>query len=296
MADRYFLNIVPSFISKKLSKLFYFQAQFIVHFFSSIQKDVEKFDDKVDPVDYIAVGLVSYYLLGFVVGLAIFRLFQLQEIDVARALILSLLIFGMVVFLLVFLAVKHPLSNALAKAVKIDKYLLYALRDLSLQISSGETVYNALVSVSQGGYLEASKEFGRITEKINVGIPMETVLKEALRKTESDYLKKTYWQIINGIKSGSDLKRGLESIINELNSEQKSKIQNYARELGLWSLVYMMFSVAIPTIGITMLVILSTFAGFGLSQASFLLFVVASMIVQVVLIVFVKSRRPAVQF
>ncbi len=296
MTDRFFLNIVPPSFSKMFVKFLYSQAQFIVNFFSSIKKDVEKFEQKVDPVEYIATGLVSYYLLAFVLALGVFRLFQSQEIDLVRATLLSILIFGLIVFILVFLAIKHPVSNAVNKAKDIDKYLLYALRDLSLQVSSGETVYNAMVSVSEGGYKSASREFSLIAKKINVGIPMEIVLREALRKTESEYMRKTYWQIINGIKSGSDLTRGLDSVISELNSEQKSKIQNYARELGLWSLVYMMFSVAIPTIGITMLVILSTFAGFGLNQATFLLFVVASMIVQVILIVFVKSRRPAVHF
>ena len=88
----------------------------------------------------------------------------------------------------------------------------------------------------------------------------------------------------------------LQAIISDLDTEQKSKIMSYSRELNLWSLVYMLFAVAIPTIGSTMLVILSTFAGFGISQQIFITFLVICFFIQFFLMNFVKVRRPIVQF
>jgi len=81
-----------------------------------------------------------------------------------------------------------------------------------------------------------------------------------------------------------------------LNDAQKGKIMNYARELNLWSLIYMMFAVAIPTIGSTMMVILSTFAGFGVSKQMFVSFIALCFAIQFIMVNFVKARRPVVQF
>jgi hypothetical protein len=44
------------------------------------------------------------------------------------------------------------------------------------------------------------------------------------------------------------------------------------------------------------LVVLSAFANFGISQTVFVGFVIVCVFVQIVLIQFVKSRRPNVQF
>lgn len=76
--------------------------------------------------------------------------------------------------------------------------------------------------------------------------------------------------MINSIKSGSNIKKTLKSITKELSSEQRTKIANYSRELNLWSLIYMLFAVAVPSIGSTMLVILSSFAGFGIDRPMFI--------------------------
>jgi ABC-type glycerol-3-phosphate transport system permease component len=296
MADRYFLNIVPPNLSKKFAKLMNFQAQLAMRFFPKVKNNVYKFEKYVDPIEYLSVGLVSYHLLGFVLGLGMFRFLQTQDLELNQAFVLGLLVYVVIPPLLIMLSVSHPQSQSLVEAKKIEKFLLYALRDLTLQVSSGETIYKSMVNISQSGYAESSRQFDLIVRDVNVGQPMEKVLHKHIRRTGSEYLKKTLWQILNSLKTGSDLRKGLETIIVDLNNQQKAQIQNYARELGLWSLVYMMFSVAIPTIGVTMLVILSTFAGYGLSQVSFILFLVLSVIIQIALIAFVKSRRPAVHF
>ncbi|MFT4313332.1 MAG: type II secretion system F family protein [Candidatus Woesearchaeota archaeon] len=296
MEDRYFLNIVPPNIAKLFTRFFRHQALLITKIFPSIEQDIRKFEQRVSPVQYLSQSLVSYHLLSFVLALGLIRLFQIQEYEVIRALMLAGIAYVVFLTVLIYLSVNHPKNIGKIKAREIDKYLLFALRDLALQISSGETVYRSIQNVSQGGYGRASHEFSQLIQKLNVGQPMEKVLQEHLEKTDSEYLKKIYWQMITGLKSGSDLQRGLNSVLDELNDAQKTQIQNYARELSLWSLVYMMFSVAIPTIGITMLVILSTFAGFGFTEGCFVLFIIVSMVIQFILIAFVKSRRPAVHF
>ena len=64
----------------------------------------------------------------------------------------------------------------------------------------------------------------------------------------------------------------------------------------MWSLIYMLFAVAIPTIGSVMLVILSSFAGMGLGKPFFIVFICICFFIQFVLVGFIKTRRPVVQF
>tara|TARA_Y100000310_G_scaffold343799_1_gene453092 strand:- start:4018 stop:4275 length:258 start_codon:yes stop_codon:yes gene_type:complete len=81
-------------------------------------------------------------------------------------------------------------------------------------------------------------------------------------------------------------------LIDDLTLDQRNRIKKYAAELNLWSLLYLLFAVAVPTIGATMLVILSSFAGFGVTQGFFIIFISICFIIQLILIGFVKTRRP----
>ena len=90
------------------------------------------------------------------------------------------------------------------------------------------------------------------------------------------------------------MKSSLQVIITELVKDQRARIEIYAKELNLWSLIYMMFAVAIPSISATMLVILSSFAGFGVTRASFIGFLGITVFIQIALIGLIKTRRPVV--
>ena len=182
------------------------------------------------------------------------------------------------------------------KAEDIDKNLVFAVRDLQLQVSSGVPLYNGLANISDAGYGAVSKEFKRITQTVKTGTPIHVALENMALSTKSEYLKRTIWQLINSIKSGSSLKSALKLIVKDLSADQKSKIKDYAHELNLWNLIYMLFAVAVPTIGAVMLIILSSFAGLGIGKVSFVAFIVTCFIVQYIIIGFIRARRPVVQF
>lgn len=296
MTDRYFMAIVPADLAARLVPLFKKISPIIVQLFPRVKENVKYFQKKTDARTYIATCLVSYSLIGFVFGLGMFALMTNNEYEILESLLLGIIIGSLVTFAFVFLAIGHPISAAKEHAKQIDKYLLFALRDLLLQISGGQTLYDSMIMVSKAGYGAASEEFAQIVQKVNAGKSMEDMLHYKIKYTQSDFLKKTCWQLLNSLRAGADLKQGLNAIINEIQSKQKTQIQNYGRELGLWSLVYMMFSVAIPTIGITMMVILSAFLNTSNNPMSFIVFLCITFFVQIVLMVVVKMRRPVVQF
>ena len=128
----------------------------------------------------------------------------------------------------------------------------------------------------------------------DLDIDIEDALEKMASSTSTDFLRRAVWQIVNTLKAGASLKGALRSIIDDLTAEHKNRIRDYSRELNLWSLMYMLFAVAIPTIGATMLVILSSFAGIGVSRGMFIAFLALNFALQFILIGFVKSRRPVV--
>ena len=101
---------------------------------------------------------------------------------------------------------------------------------------------------------------------------------------------------INTIKVGASLKGSLRAIINELTICERERIRNYSRELNMWVLAYMLFAVAVPTIGTTVMMILAGFAGYNMTKEMFVLFLLINFAIQYILIGFVKYRRPVVNF
>ena len=137
-------------------------------------------------------------------------------------------------------------------------------------------------------------EFEKIARLVNSGMPLAKALEESAIKLRSEYYKKTMWQLINTMRAGASLKGALKIIMDELASDQRSRIKSYAQELNLWSLIYLLFAVAIPTIGLTLIIILSNFAAAGITSGTVISFIVLTFIIQLIIIGFIKSRRPII--
>ena len=289
------LMIIPLGLSRKITRPFRGIAYKIERFFSTISYDLEQTDIDFTSEEYIAISLLNaffFFLIFF--GLLFVLSFRVQAKPVNEALLSSFGYGILISFLMLFSLLRYPKILAGKKAEQIDKHLVFALKDLLLQISSGVSLYNGLVNVSKTGYGIVSVEFEKVAKAVSTGTPIDHALEKMAFSNKSEFLKRTIWQLINTLRAGASLKGAMRTIINELTIDQRSKIRDYAHELNLWSLVYMLFAVAIPTIGATMMVILSSFAGAGISQPMFVAFIVMCFLVQVVLIGFVKTRRPVV--
>lgn len=296
-----FLGFVPYALVHPL----FFRLRGISGFFSRLFPDLDstltkaRMDFTVE--DYVSYSLINYFCYAVVFGgLLAFIGFNsrnpLFSGDVVRSSLIGFVGFFTLLAMLVVLMSLMPKMQAKRISKNTDKMLLYAMKDLLLQVSSGTSLYASMVVIAESNYGEVSRFFDRAVRKINVGLPMKDVLESMIAQTDSEYMKRALWQMITSLRAGADLRRTLGSVIEELNNDQKNQIMSYSRESNLWSLFYMLFAVAIPTIGSTMLVILSTFAGFGLSRVSFIVFIVVCFFIQILLVMFVKTRRPVVQF
>ena len=297
MAQKPPLMILPLNIGIKLSKPFRGIGHLLAKKFSNIKNDLQASDLEMEDFEYLSVALINIiFMILLFFGLLFVLSYRVQLKPLEESLKSSLLYSFGIGALISFALIRYPKISAGKKAEQIDKNLVYALKDLALQISSDVSLYNGLVNVSKAGYGQVSTEFGKIAQAINTGTPMDKALERMAVNTESEYLKRTTWQLVNTLKAGASLKGALRAIVSDLTIEQRSKIRDYAHELNLWSLIYMLFAVAVPTIGAVMLVILSSFGGMGVSQNMFLVFIGICFFIQYVLIGFIKARRPIVQF
>jgi pilus assembly protein TadC len=186
----------------------------------------------------------------------------------------------------------YPLLLARQSAQKVDQGLIFTLRSLQIQVNSGVSLYDAMTNVAKSEYGIISDEFGHVVQEINAGVNEATALERLALRTDSPFLKKTIWQLVTNIRAGSPISSALESIVNALAEFQSRAIKNYAGELNMWILLYLLIAAALPTIGITFMVILSSIGGSSISPETIYLTIGGAFGVQIVLIGFIGSRAP----
>ena len=87
----------------------------------------------------------------------------------------------------------------------------------------------------------------------------------------------------------------MEATVDEIVKEQLLSIRKYGQELNPWTLMYMMFGVILPSLGIAFLLILSTFAGFAITGAMLFAILFFLAIFQFMFINVIRSKRPMVK-
>lgn len=248
----------------------------------------------IDTDEYVALSVVSAVAYGFLMSLLIFVLLVVLGAVAESAAALSVAA-GLVIFILfTLLFMLYPSILAGKKAEKIEKDLIFGLKDMLLEMSSGATVYKAMVKVSKAGYGEVSREFEKAVRKVGTGTPVDDALEELALRTTSEPFRNSLWQIINALKVGSNIENTLRELVKDLTQEQRTRIRNYAQELNMMVLLYMLFAVVVPTIITTVLIVVAPFMGLGLGPEIFFVILPVSFFIQIALVEFVKSRRPVV--
>ncbi len=185
-----------------------------------------------------------------------------------------------------------PKLAAARRVGQIDKYLIFALKDILIHIRSGVPIFDSLATAAHSGYGLLSKEFEHAIRRINAGIPTEDALEQLALENPSHHFRRSIWQLANGMKAGSDVGSVLATVIDNLAAEQKIQIRRYGARLNPLALMYMMVAVVMPALGITIAFILSSFPSIAISAWMFwfLLGIVALM--QFMLLGMIKTRRP----
>ncbi|MBI5871505.1 type II secretion system F family protein [archaeon] len=189
----------------------------------------------------------------------------------------------------------YPRLLIIRRIRDLDRNLLFGLRHLLIQVRSGVTLFDSMVSVSNSNYGELSDEFKRTVKKISTGIAEVDALEELALKNPSLFFRRAIWQIANSLRSGADVAKTLESIVNNLASEQNVMMRKYGSQLNPLAFIYMMFGIILPSLGITFMIALSSFMGIIVKQSYFWFLIGFLILFHFNFIGIVKSRRPSVE-
>lgn len=247
------------------------------------------------PIEFLSavmVNTIAYLLLFTLLFTALFISQEGPGITVITRGLSTGLLMGLIFFLVLY---TYPGVLAGKIGNIIDSELFYALNDMLIQLKSKVELYQALVNVVEGDYGYVSDELLDVINDVESGKSMVESLKKLALRTKSDFMKRMSWQLMNSIKSGSDAIRVIDSLIKEIEVYYHSVISKYTKELNVLSLIYLTLAVVAPTIGITVLIIISSFGGLSIDSQTISLLVGVLVSVQPVIIGFINSRRPTIE-
>src|SRR3989338_7099214 len=143
----------PLHLSVKLFHPFLGISQRISHVFPSFQDDLKKTDLHIDSASYTLGAIVNFLLFSILFGTLFFFLsHSINHKPIPQALLIGVGL-GLLVGLLFFLILmRYPTILAGKKAEAVNNHLVFALKDLTLQISAGTPLFDALIMVGEAGY------------------------------------------------------------------------------------------------------------------------------------------------
>lgn len=258
----------------------------------NVNRDLTRARMEIDPDIFLASALLRALQLGLTVSVSLASASIVtgnQQLLMGAAFSFPLLTgFGFFTF------ANYPKIRSRRISRDLERDLPYALRHMLIEVRSGISLYEAMVSVSED-YGEASREFNKIVKDINGGKPQIEALEDSIVRNPSTQYRRAMWQMINALKSGTDLSHTLESLVESMVKQQKLEVKRYGKELNPYVLMYLMIAVIVPSLGVTFLIVLSTFTGIGLDKQMFYMIIAGLILFQIFFLNFVKSKRPEVK-
>jgi flagellar protein FlaJ len=278
---------------KRFSRIFIGFGEAVSKFFPSLDWDLDQSDIDMEPREWSSVAIFSalfYFFMLFGLMLVITRAARVLP---TQSLGVSFLVGGSIAGASFLYISMYPKLLAKKKIRSVDSNLPHALHHLLIQVRSGVPLFNCLVSISHGDYGQLSKELGRTVDEINTGKSEIEALEALARDNPSLYLRRVLWQMVNSLKSGADVGTTIKEIVDNLGVEQTMAIKKYGAQLNPIAMLYMVFCVIIPTLGITFLLALGSFIGLSIQMEYVLLGILGFLVMfQFMLIGMIKSKRP----
>jgi flagellar protein FlaJ len=279
--------------ARRMSRRFLGIGESISHMFPGLEFNLEQSGFDFDAREWMAMAFFTALFYFLVLSGPLALLTIAARTEPLRALGISLLVGFVIGFVaLVYLAM-YPRLTVTRKVNQVEHYLPQGLHHLLIEVRSGVPLYNSLVSIAQSNYGMLSQEFRRAVNEINTGRSEIAALEMLARDNPSLYFRRVIWQMVNALKSGADIGQTIKQIVDNLSEEQRIAIKKYGAQLNPLALIYMIFCVIFPTLGITFLLVISSFVGIGFDIQYLLIGILAFLLMfQFMLIGLIKSRRP----
>ncbi|RME31242.1 hypothetical protein D6789_03360 [Candidatus Woesearchaeota archaeon] len=177
----------------------------------------------------------------------------------------------------------------------ISREVVYAGRFLIIELESGVPLYQTFQNLAKN-YEAIGVYFREILERVDLGTSMEDALNETITTTPSPELRKMLWQLLNSIKTGSEVSDALNAVFDQIVREQQIAVSEYGRKLNPMAMFYMMIAVIVPSLGTIMLVVLTSFMDFPLPFFAYVLIAAFVGFIQFMFLAMIKSNRPPTEF
>lgn len=281
---------LPPRMMNSLTRRLLFVGSLLAQWYPTIKQDMFQADIDMHPREYMTQGFITalFYAIMIVPTMIVLGLVIGTDL-LALALGVGIIMFFMTLLTVLF----YPKVQGRKRTRALEENLVPALRHLLIEIRSGVPLFHSMNAVSEG-YGATSEEFRKIVRQINTGEKESTAIAEATRRNPSFSFRRSLWQISNALKAGSDLGQAMESIVDDLTKEQITDIRRYGQELNPFTMIYMVAAVIMPSLGITFLVIITSFTGAIIPKIIFPLILGGLLAFQLFFMNFVSSKRPPV--
>lgn len=260
--------------------------RYIAQKFPNLKLYLEQAQIKKRPDEYIKKVFILDSIVTIALGISL-TLFLLK----AEKSLLFLFILIPLFLILFYVFIHSPKIKAKKRVTDIDSEIVYAGRFLLVELSAGVPLFNALINVSQA-YPKIGEHIQDIIKRVEVGTPLDTAITEVIELTPSPNFRKLMWQIMNSLRTGADVSVALESIVEQISQEQVIEFKTYEKRLNPMVMFYLMIAVILPSLGITMMSLLSTFLGIQLSFGALIGIAIFLGFVQFMFLNMIKNSRP----
>ena len=242
--------------------------------------------------DFIQRMFVASIMVSIVIAVTILIVFSHIGLPIEEAVLIAA-VMGVAINQVAFKTfMNFPTRKSENTSKNIERDILFASRDMIISLRSGMPLYNAIASISSG-YGDASKEFAKVTERVQLGQPLEEAIDQTIAETKSESFRRLMLQASVSIKAGADVVTALQSIIDQLAQERVIELRRYGQRLNAIAMFYMLFGVILPSMGIAVITILTTFiAIFTINATTLEAGIVGIVFLQIIFLQLIRTSRP----
>jgi len=254
--------------------------------FSYLKIQLAEASIELTPEQFIKKTLITVLIVSITLTLSLLMIFNKTNIN----LLFAILLFPFIFIGLFFFFLNSPKAKSNKIKREIDSEIVFAGRFLLIELSAGVPLFESIKNISSA-YPTIGKYFKQIVDKVDAGKPIEVALSETSEITPSANFRKLLFQILNSMKTGADISKALESITEQISQEQLIKIKEYGKKLNPMVLFYLLIAVIMPSLGVAILALMSTFTGLALSLSNLIGINVGIGILQVMFLSLIGGLR-----
>ena len=257
----------------------------------TIEMDLRAANIRKTPYEFVKSMMI--YAIFIAVIVTIMLVVLLYHFGASPVLIMISPVVGFGIYMAMFSRfMLYPTRRIRVVGKNVERDILFAARDIVVGMRSGMPLYNAMAAVSTG-YGDASREFGKIIELTQLGMPIEQAMDQVSDKSQSKTFKRLMLQATVSIKAGVDVTSALQDVVDDVTEERVIDLRRYGQKLNALAMFYMLFGVIFPSMGIAVATIMSTFISiFPITYVVLIIALIFIVFIQIILLNVMKNSRP----